>query len=116
MGIRKAAFALSLLPTFALAEGAVFQCFGEEPDWSLTIEPEQSYFRFGGREGWLDIPQSSVAEGAEWPKAMTIVGPRDSAIVLVNENECGTSPFEAHVLTQRGETPILLTGCCVIDD
>ena len=116
MGIRTTALLITLLPTFSMAEDAVFQCFGNEPDWSLTLEPKQAYFRFGGREGWLDIPQISTAEGAEWPKAMTIIGPRDSAIVLLNDNECGSSPFEAHVLTQRGETPILLTGCCVVDD
>ena len=40
----------------------------------------------------------------------------DTAIVVVNEATCDLEgrpwPLTANILTQRGQTPILLTGCC----
>ena len=112
MGIRLGIIALSAVPHVAVAESLSLQCVGRGPDWSLTLEPESATFAYLDRESTLDIPQKSNAEGADWPKAMTLIGPRDSAIIIIHRRECGAQSHEMQVLTQRGETPVLLTGCC----
>lgn len=102
------------VPAAAFAEDLTLSCKGQNPNWSLELESERGFFEFRDRAGWLDIPQRTVAEGVDWPKAMTLVGPRDSAIILINERICQGQSHEIQVLTQRGETPILLTGCCSV--
>ncbi|SHJ24856.1 hypothetical protein SAMN05444000_106128 [Shimia gijangensis] len=93
-------------------------CEGYEPDWFLTLTETQAQIRFG-RKTDFEIPQSNIAEGQEnWPRAYTLIADFDTAIVLVNEVSCALAgrewPITAHVLTQRGQTPILLTGCCTV--
>ena len=115
MGIARIVICLCITPQLSLAELGALDCAGSNPEWQLTIAGEQAEFAFADRASKLDIPQRSTAEGANWPVAMTIVGPRDSAIVLLDQKACGTEDIAAHVMTQRGQTPILLTGCCVAD-
>ncbi|GAA6165159.1 hypothetical protein NBRC116590_28630 [Pelagimonas sp. KU-00592-HH] len=92
-------------------------CEGVGPDWDLTLAEDSASFTFQ-RSDRFDVPQSSVAEGHDWPRAYTLIAEFDTAILLVDKATCtlgaDTWPFTAHVLTQRGQTPILLTGCCVV--
>lgn len=113
MGITRFIIALCVIPHVVSAEPLVLTCEGVAPDWTLDLRENDATFSFLDRQSTLDIPQRSTAEGANWPKAMTLVGPRDSAIVLLHQRDCEGQNYEVQVLTQRGETPILLTGCCV---
>lgn len=110
MGIRFFIISLYAIPNVAMAAG--FICQGTAPDWSLTLSDTSASFAYYDRTSTLEIPQASRAEGAEWPRAYTLIGPRDSAILIVTDQTCDTGDHSAHVLTQRGQTPVLLTGCC----
>lgn len=92
-------------------------CEGSDPDWYLSTGGTVATFDFG-RRGTFDIRQSSHAEGRDWPRAYTLIAEFDTAILVLDEGTCqtahGSFPIRAHVLTQRGETPILLTGCCTV--
>ena len=92
--------------------GATYDCTGVAPDWTLKLTAQEADFAFLDRRSTMQIPQQSGAEGAEWPVAFTLIGSRDSAILILDQTRCGAFDFEALVLTQRGETPILLKGCC----
>ncbi len=100
----------------ALAEPPL-SCEGHGPDWFLTLAGSHAQFNFR-RKTEFNIPQSSHAEGRNWPRAYTLIADFDTAIVVVNESACALGdsqwPITAHVLTQRGQTPILLTGCCTV--
>jgi len=93
-----------------MADPPALTCAGNTDDWTLTLDDESVSFDFLDRASLMQVMQRSTAEGAEWPVAMTVVGPRDSAIVIVEPPHAGSYPIR--VLTQRGETPILLAGQC----
>ena len=112
MGISRFVIALCAIPHAVNAQ--TFTCSGSAPDWTLKLQNDSATFAYFDRESTLDIPQQSKPEGADWPKAMTLIGPRDSAIVLLHNRACDGQSHEMQVLTQRGETPVLLTGCCQI--
>ena len=110
-----------LLPLIALCTPLSAQnlpanmvCEGSSPDWSLSISGETAVFDFQ-RTSDLALMLTTPAQGRDWPVALTFVGRGDSAIVMVDEGKCGGETFEASVLTQRGETPLLLVGCCYSD-
>lgn len=93
-------------------------CEGHAPQWFLNIDGPTARLTIE-TEITMDIPQSSAAQGREWPKALTLVGPRgqQTAIAVIDEAQCttnGTDVFglRVHLLTQRGQSPIVLTGCC----
>ena len=86
-------------------------CFGETPDWSLEITQDNAAFDFR-RTSDLTLALTTKAQGVEWPRALTFVGRGDSAIVILEDLACDGNELTARVLTQRGETPLLLTGCC----
>ncbi|MDJ0629071.1 MAG: hypothetical protein QNJ44_12505 [Rhodobacter sp.] len=102
-------FVVSLLPATAWTGG--FACQGTAPAWTLTLDTPQARFEFPAPTD-MDVMNDIAAEGADWPRALTLIGERDTAIVLLEQEACGGAPFRAHILTQRGQTPILLTGCC----
>lgn len=98
-------------------------CEGRGPEWKLDIlSDDLARFQFAGRDTQFDIPQKSRAEGEggprNWPQAFTLVARNDTAILVLNEESCTLEndrfPLSLHVLTQRGTTPILLTGCCAV--
>ena len=60
----------------------------------------------------FDIPHRATPVGQETPLALTLIAPRDSAILILQDRACGNDPVEAILLTQEGASPILLTGCC----
>jgi hypothetical protein len=104
---------LTLLAQTVLAEEVPkLHCIGTAPEWRLNLV-DQADFTFAGTTT-LDIPHIATAEGQEWPKALTLIGDRDSGILILHRRICGTAPYEAQMLTQRGQTPILLTGCCFL--
>lgn len=100
-----------LLPFPAQAQNG-FVCDGHTPDWALNIAQDTARFAFAGRDLSFEIPQSSTAEGRDWPRTYTLIADFDTAIVVLDDAQCGDDSYRAHVLTQRGQNPILLTGCC----
>jgi hypothetical protein len=107
-------FALTILPTIAYAEALPpMNCAGSAPDWSLQIGSDTAQFQFQ-RESEMTIPHQTSAEGQEWPRALTLLSRNDTAIAIIDKRTCGTAPYAAEVLTQRGQTPILLIGCCTV--
>lgn len=106
--------ALSVSP---VAAQSAFQCAGTSPSWSVEIAGDTAQFVLG-TEIDMQIPQQGQAEGRDWPKVMTLLGGRDTAIVILHERRCDTSevtgwPIEATILTQRSESPVVLAGCCL---
>ena len=91
------------------------QCNGDDPDWRLELAGDVARLQF---LGWteMQVPHTAQAEGRDWPRALTLIGPRDSAIALVNRRICDDESYEIQLLTQRGQTPVLLTGCCRVDN
>ena len=86
-------------------------CGGAAPDWSMAITEDGTLFEYAGiSTPDLDIAWETKAEGADWPRVLTMIGRGTSAIVILEPPIEGT--FAVRVLTQRGETPLLLTGTC----
>lgn len=124
MGIRARAvislIALVLTRTGALAEDALppLACEGSKPDWQLLLHADSARFTFGKTLD-MTIPQRTQVENAPFPKALTLLAHRDTAIVILNERRCDTEhatafPIEANILTQKGEEPVILRGCCTV--
>lgn len=91
-------------------------CSGVAPAWTLTLDGDAARFAMpesGRPVTRMQVMQRSAAEGRDWPRAMTLIGKTDTAILLLEREPCGAAPVRAHVLTQQGQRPILLTGCCV---
>ena len=115
MGIIGKSLILMLCACPAFAQ--TYSCAGSNPDWTLEINGDAAEFSMA--EVPMRIPQISTAKDRNWPKALTLLGGRDTAIVILNERVCSTEeitayPLEANILTQVGETPVILTGCCTI--
>ena len=108
MGVRLTLALIALAGT-AQAEELSLACAGD--GWSLSISGLQARLNFPSPTD-MNIPSVVVAEGAEWPRAMTLIGARDTAIVVLHDRLCTGGTHEVQVLTQRGQTPILLNGCC----
>lgn len=100
-----------LLASPALAENYI--CKGSAPDWELTITGSEAIFDFE-RKNSFQIPDTAIAEGRDWPRAKPIIGDFDTAIAILDQAACETGPITVDILTQRGQTPLLLTGCCEI--
>lgn len=86
-------------------------CTGSDPHWRLDLDAGVGVLDYLLRTE-MELMLTTVAEGQDGPRALTLVGERDTAIVLLHDRACGTAQVEAQILTQRGQTPILLTGCC----
>ncbi|MEL6477285.1 MAG: hypothetical protein AAFR17_08145 [Pseudomonadota bacterium] len=95
-------------------------CGGVEPFWDLRIAGDRATYATPELQTALsfDIPHRSIAEGRVWPRALSLIGPRDSAVAVIDRRSCSdtasdrTHPYAAHLLTQRRGEAILLTGCC----
>lgn len=90
-----------------------FICSGSDPDWSLTITGDIAIFDFE-RKNSFQIPDTAFAQGKDWPRAKPLIGDFDTAVVVLDQDSCETGPISVDILTQRGQTPVLLTGCCEI--
>lgn len=94
-------------------------CFGAEPSWSLALGPDEATMTAPDLPQ-IDytIPDEKRAEGRVWPRALTLVAPRDAAILILRPAACddGLSDrrhgWTADMLTQRGGAAVILTGCC----
>ena len=113
-------FAFTFCGAAAMAEEPLppLACEGNDPDWQLSLNSDTAQFVFRDTIQ-MTIPQRTQPETAPFPKALTLLGPRETAIVLLNKRLCDTDhvtafPFEANILTQKGETPVILRGCCTI--
>ncbi len=97
------------------AGAETWRCAGDNPGWTLSFDEAQAEFAFPAPTA-MDVVQQTAAENRDWPRALTLIGPRDTAIVLVEPRACTANgmnhPNRVLVLTQRGQTPILLSGCC----
>lgn len=95
-----------------------FECAGLFPDWSLTLEGDAGRLNFDGVSVDVEIPQFSRAEARDTPVAATLLNEEAfvTGIILLDHAECVSGgqlhPMRGHLLTQRGNLPILLTGCC----
>lgn len=97
-------------------------CGGAEPFWNLTLQEGRGAYSTPEEPDAItyDVRLTTPAEGRIWPRALTLIGPRDTAIVLLNERQCSDTmsdfdyPYAADLMTQRGTEAILLTGCCRI--
>jgi len=104
---------LLLFGTPALALDDPLICTGSDPDWSLSMDGDAARFDFI-YESDLNLMLETRAEGAPDIAALTLIGRGDSAIVLLDPAACPDpdAAYGARLLTQRGETPLLLVGCC----
>ena len=114
MGMRNLILAAAMLPGVAQAQ-ANLSCVGVRPVWQLEVSGDTASLWFPD-ESIMDVMNDVPAEQRDWPRAMTLVGFEDTAILLVDKEMCLVNEtefgIEAHVLTQRGFDPILLKGCC----
>jgi len=107
--------AFCALPATAETEADPLSCSG--PQWSLDIASDRAKFSYR-RKSDLNLMLETFAAGAQWPRALTFVGRGDSAIVILEDGaacryaDTPNSTISAQILTQRGELPVLLTGCC----
>lgn len=109
----------ALLPVLALIAAPCFAqdaplpliCAGSNPGWTMQITRDGADFSYL-YDADLNFTLETRAEGDEWPRAYTFVGRGTSAILLIEPATCVAGLMSARVFTQRGETPILLTGCC----
>lgn len=113
MGIR-AFLLMGLMAQPAIAQEAqLFRCSADDPQWDLTLSNTEAQLTYAHRATTFEVPLATTAENRDWPRAFTLIAEADSAIVLLEKETCGKDEtHRAHVLTQRGQTPILLTGCC----
>lgn len=106
--------ALLAAPMQAQAVTDDLMCSGT--DWQLEITGDAAEFTYR-RTSDLNLMLDTPAQTGDWPRALTFIGRGDSAIVILEAADAcrygDTGQISAQVLTQRGETPILLTGCCL---
>lgn len=102
------------------AEPPPLLCGGAEPFWNLTIEDDRAAFSTPERPDAVtfDIRLRTRAEGRDWPRAFTLIGRGDTAVIVLDQRSCSDTvtdrayPYAGTLLTQRGTEPILLSGCC----
>lgn len=79
---------------------------------------ETAQMSFAKRDTRFDVPHFTIAEGRDWPRAYSLIADFDTAILIVDQLACRLGEQQtshaAQILTQRGQTPILLTGCCEV--
>lgn len=98
------------------AQAESYHCTGEAPDWQLTFDDARARLIFPAATD-MDVMLITTPQGRDWPQAYTLIGERDTAIVLLEHESCApNAAYRAHVMTQRGQTPILLTGCCEVQE
>lgn len=108
------------LPIIALCAPAAamdfdLTCEGIEPDWKLSTKDDTAQFRYL-RDSDMTLMLTTFAQGRDWPIALTYVGRGDSAILMIEPDACDAGDLRATILTQRGDTPVLLLGCCTRED
>ncbi len=103
-----------LVAASAQAQDLQLFCTGDVLGWSLALDGAVAEMTIGTATQ-MEVVHETRAEGADWPRALTLIGERDTAIVILDPRQCAADPdaaLSAQVLTQRGQSPIFLTGCC----
>lgn len=101
-----------LIVCLPAAAGADLACSGDAPVWHADIRGETATLTFRGAARDFDIP--SVVEALNDPdvRAYSLIGNRDTAILIVAPGRCNATDLTGHLLTQENSTPVVLTGCC----
>lgn len=94
-------------------------CGGVEPFWSLDLRAETAVFT-APDQPQIDysIPDEKRAEGRFWPRALTLLAPQDTAILLLRPGVCSDTmsdidhEWTVDMLTQRRGEAVVYTGCC----
>lgn len=103
-------FTILASPVWAQDEGPAMRCQGSGPDWSLSATPQGATFTLITASD-MSLQLTTLVQGVDWPRAYTFIGRGDSAIVIVEgAGDDGLHP--TRILTQLGETPLLMTGFC----
>lgn len=113
----RSAALICFLVSSVSAQDLALACNGIAPVWDLALDGDTATFEFG-RSSDMTLALQTTPQDAQWPKALTLIGRGDSAIILLTPGGCSYPADEqygtiaAEVLTQRGQTPVLLLGCC----
>ena len=101
----------------AHATGLDLTCSGDALNWRIALHDMQAKMTLIDVAD-MDVMDDTAAMGQDWPRALTLVGDRNTAILILDPRNCGVkaTDYAATVLTQQGQTPILLTGCCVANE
>lgn len=91
-------------------DNITFTCQGTDPEWELSVSGDAATFDYR-RTSDMTLMLTTLPDGQDWPRAYTFIGRGDSAIAIIE----GGENHPARILTQRGETPVLLTGICDLD-
>ena len=118
---RNAAFFISLLgvavlPEFSAASELDLICQGETDGWHLELEGDEASLTLVSPTE-MSVMDETRADAADWPRALTLIGDNDTAILILDPRACMLDPqadYSAELLTQRANSPIFLTGCCRI--
>ena len=117
MGIKRYISVLCVIPQVVF--GQDLSCAGILPDWTLATTQDRAVFELD-RVSNLQIMQDSTALNDTSTRAMTLIAPRDTAILVITQGPCQLQDqamtARATLLTQRGESPIVLSGCCATTD
>lgn len=82
----------------------------------MAIEGEAATLTLANEEKTYDVRLATKALNEQETVAYTLIGARDTAILIVFPASCNANTHAAHLLTQQNQSPILITGCCVLDD
>ncbi len=84
------------------------ECKGKDPIWILSIWDTTAQFRFNEQTIDFDIVDTTIGQPGPWPIALTLLAPRDTAIVILRMAD----EFEVDILTQHRDLPVLFSGEC----
>lgn len=122
--IRAAILSLIAVQTAAAEDRPqVLLCGGVEPFWSLELTSEAALYT-DPDTGEIDytIPDERIAEGRHWPRVMTLLAARDTAIAVLRPAACSDTmsdrslDWSIDLLTQRRGEAVVYTGCCRAPD
>ena len=93
-------------------------CEGFAPDWRLEGPDDALTLTWLG-ETTFSLRHSAHAEDGSPVTAMTLLADRDTALLITRAQSCRVRsanwPIAATLLTQRQQTPVVLTGCCLTE-
>lgn len=100
---------LALAPQAGLAQDlGNMRCDG--PNWVLELWPPNARFSYPSAVD-MEFKHEAIAQGESWPRAYTLIGDRDTGILILEAAGADQSR-RALFLTQRAGQPILLDGTC----
>ncbi len=92
-----------------------FSCTGVLPAWDLELDENRGVLSTY-KPIEMQVMDTTTTQGRDWPLAITLVGEEDTAIIILTPRACTSNAwaghYEALVLTQQDNTPVMLLGCC----